>query len=89
MTDEEFKNLKDGDILVRVKDTGSSPIGYTTVVFTQSYRGVDYKKIKHQNGHIDSVFLIYWDLVSKRPVKKTGFGKFIRSVEDRDKNGVT
>ena len=81
MTNEEVKNLKDGDVLVRLTDSGQSPIGYTTVVFTQVYRGIEYKKITHRNGSVDSIFPPYWDIVSKRPPNKTGFAKFIKRVE--------
>jgi len=83
MTNEEAKILKDGDVLVRLVNKGQSEIGYHAVVFTETYRGTEYKRIKHQNGSVDNIFPPYWDLVSKHPAKKTGFAKFIRFVEGK------
>lgn len=81
MTNEEHQNLKDGDVVVRIVDKGQSRVGYEAVVFTQVHGSTPFKKIKHQNGSIDSIFPLYWGIKRRKPVKKSGFAKFIKRIE--------
>jgi len=77
MTEEEFRNLKVGDTLLRLDPSGNSPRGYTTKVIML----YGHLRIEHNSGIIDSIVPSYWKVLEKAIPKKSGFAKFIQRVE--------
>lgn len=77
MTEEEFRNLKVGDELIRIDPSGNSPRGYITKVISHP----PYLRITHQTGLVDSIVPSYWAIHKKKEPNKSGFAKFIKRVE--------
>lgn len=78
MTDEEFNNLKAGDVLVRTFDNYQSRIGYEARVFIDR-AGVPCIHHELQSGE-SWVVRDRWDLVKdhRKSSRTSGFGNFVK-----------